>query len=147
MVKEECLGLLVDTLASRWRRPGASQSWSTHTTMAMPAHCTMPLNSSTEQTIFHPVLLRCTPPAIITMKETRAQSSATTSREIKKPTVFHMLQKYGSFRQSSVRGNGTHLPVRVEQRLWSPMENSRLSFCQSVSEGALTRASSDNIGI
>lgn len=98
--------------------------------MAIAAHWKTPASNSMEHTTFHPVLRLCTPPAIITIDETMAQSSMTMSNDMRKLTVRHMLQKYSSFMQSVCSGKGVHLPVMVEQRLCRPMEYSRLSFCE-----------------
>jgi hypothetical protein len=65
----------------------------------------------------------------MTTKETRVQSSMTTAKEIKKPTVRHMLQKDGSLVQSLVLGNGTQVPSTTEQRLWRPYEYLRSPSC------------------
>jgi hypothetical protein len=110
------------------RRCAGWEVWG-HTTMAMPAHCTTALVSSTPVATCHPAARRCTPPPTITTKDTSVHSSMTTAKEMRKPTVRHMLQKDGSFVQSDVRGKGTHLPVTAEQRLWSPYEYSRLPSC------------------
>jgi hypothetical protein len=48
---------------------------------------------NTEVMTFQPSLLLCTPPDIMTMKDTRAQSSTMTEKEIRKPVVLHMWQK------------------------------------------------------
>lgn len=90
------------------------------TTMAMAAHWTMALKESTPTATCHPAALRCTPPEMMTMKETSAQSSTTTPKDVKKPTVRHMLQKDGSFAQSLDLGNGTQVPVTAEQRVCRP---------------------------
>lgn len=63
---------------------------------------------------------------MMTIKDTMAQSSTTTPKEVRKPTVRHMLQKDGSFVQSLILGKGTQVPVTAEQRLWRPYEYSRL---------------------
>lgn len=63
---------------------------------------------------------------MITMKETSVHSSTTTEKEIRKPTVRHMLQKDGSFAQSLARGKGSQVSVMAEQRLWRPYEYCRL---------------------
>lgn len=82
--------------------------WDIHTTMAMPMHCTKAENSSKPLTICHPAALRCTPPAMITTKETSVHSSMTTSNEMKKPTVLHILQKVSSVRHCSLLGKATY---------------------------------------
>jgi hypothetical protein len=76
--------------------------------------------------MLHPAVLRCTPPAIITPNETSVQSSMTTSKEMRKPTVLHMLQKYLSLRHVSSFGKGVQVPAT--QRLWRPREILRSSF-------------------
>jgi hypothetical protein len=81
--------------------------------------------------MLQPATLRWTPPAITTAKETSVQSSRTTSKEMRKPTVRHMLQKYLSLVHVSSFGNGVQVPVTLEQRLWRPMEILRSSFWDS----------------
>lgn len=54
---------------------------------------------------------------MMTTNETSVHSSVTTAKEIKKPTVRHMLQKDGSLLQSLSLGKGTQVPVTAEQRL------------------------------
>jgi len=98
----------------------------TRTTMAMPAHWTMALKERTPTATCQPAARRWTPPEMMTMKETMAHSSTTTPKEVRKPTVRHMLQKDGSFAQSLILGKGTQVPVTAEQRLWRPYEYSRL---------------------
>ena len=93
--------------------------------MAMAAHCTIALKDRTPTATCQPAALRCTPPEMMTMKETMAHSSTTTPNEVKKPTVLHMLQKEGSLVQSVDLGKGTQVPVTAEQRLWRPYEYSR----------------------
>jgi hypothetical protein len=88
----------------------------------------MPENKSNPEMTLQPATLRCTPPAITTAKETSVQSSRTTSKEMRKPTVLHMLQKYLSLEHVSSFGNGVQVPVTLEQRLWRPMETLRSSF-------------------
>lgn len=73
--------------------------------MDMPTHCTKAQNSSSALTMGHPAALRCTPPEMMTMKETSVHSSTATSKEMKKPTVLHMLQKVSSVRQYCLLGN------------------------------------------
>lgn len=51
------------------------------------------------------------------MKDTSVHSSTTTPKDIKKPTVRHILQKDESLSQSDLRGKGTHVPSTVLQRL------------------------------
>ena len=65
----------------------------------------------------------------MTTKDTSVQSSMTTAKEIKKPTVRHILQKEGSFSQSDVLGKGTQVPSTAEQREWRPYDHSRLPSC------------------
>jgi hypothetical protein len=91
----------------------------------MPAHCTKALKDSTPTATIHPCARLCTPPLMITTKDTRAQSSTTTPKLVRKPTVRHILQKLGSFVQSLMRGKGTHVPVTAEQRECRPYEYSR----------------------
>lgn len=94
----------------------------------MPAHCTTALNSSTPDATCQPATRLCTPPPIMTTKDTSVHSSTTTANEMRKPTVRHMLQKEGSLVQSLVLGKGTQVPVTAEQRLWRPYEYSRSPF-------------------
>jgi hypothetical protein len=123
VVVEVGLGVLVLT----WRR-AHSREVQRHTTIAIPAHCTTALKSSTPDTTCHPAALLCTPPPTMTAKETSVQSSATTAKEIKKPTVRHMLQKAGCLPHSDVLGKGSQAPVSAEQRVWRPYENLRSPF-------------------
>jgi hypothetical protein len=60
---------------------------------------------------------------MMTTKDTKAQSSTTTPKLVRKPTVRHILQKPGSFVQSLMRGKGTQVPA--EQRECRPYEYSR----------------------
>jgi hypothetical protein len=62
---------------------------------------------------------------MMTTKDTKAQSSTTTPKLVRKPTVRHILQKLGSFVQSLMRGKGTQVPVTAEQRECRPYEYSR----------------------
>jgi hypothetical protein len=96
------------------------------TTIAIPPHCTAAPNRSTPDATCQPAARRCTPPPIITAKETSEHSSATTAKEMRNPIVRHMLQKAGSFSHSLVFGNGSHSPVIAEQRLCRPYEYLRL---------------------
>lgn len=112
VVVEEGLGVLVVV----WDVEYAGK----HTTIAMPAHCTTALKTRTPDATCQPAARLCTPPPTMTMKETRVQSSMTTAKEIKKPTVRHILQKDGSLTQSDSLGNGTQVLSSAEQRLWRP---------------------------
>jgi hypothetical protein len=76
-----------------------------HTTIDMPTHCTNAQKSSSVLTVCHPAARRCTPPEMITTKETSVHNSTATSKEMKKPTVLHMLQKLSSVLQYSLLGN------------------------------------------
>jgi hypothetical protein len=96
----------------------------------MPAHWTTALKSNTPDATCQPAVRLWTPPPTMTTKETRVHSSMTTAKEMRKPTVRHMLQKDGSFSQSLVRGKGTQVPEIAEQRLWRPYEYLRSpSYC------------------
>ena len=93
------------------------------TTMAMATHWATPESSSRPHTTFQPVARRWTPPRMMTTKETSVHSSSTTAKDMKKPTVRHMLQKaHLSPTQSCARGTRTHVPVTVEQRRERPYE-------------------------
>ena len=82
----------------------------------------MALRDKTPTATCQPAALRWTPPEMMTMKETMAQSSTTTPNDVRKPTVRHMLQNEGSFVQSLDLGNETQVPVTAEQRVWRPYE-------------------------
>jgi hypothetical protein len=107
--------------------------WEKHTTIAMPAHCTMAANTSTPDATCQPAARLCTPPPTMTTKETSVHSSVTTAKEMRKPTVRHMLQKEASLSQSLSRGKGSQtvwpLPSFSEQRLCRPYEILRSPSC------------------
>ena len=124
VVEEECLEELVLRIALLLRY-GPCSTQGQRTTMAMPAHWTMALKESTPTATCQPAALRCTPPEMMTMKDTMAHSSTTTPKDVRKPTVLHILQKDGSFVQSLILGKGTQVPVTAEQRLCRPYEYSR----------------------
>lgn len=80
--------------------------------------------------ILQPTFLRCTPPAMMTPKPTSVASSTTTVKDIRKPTDFHVWQKFFlSPIQSVALGNASHVPFTLEQNLWRPKEFVRLSSC------------------
>jgi hypothetical protein len=129
VVEEVGLEISVNTTCAEMKANLLVRKDDRRTTIAIPAHCTTAPNNSTPAATCHPATLRCTPPAIMTMNETSVHSSTTTEKEIRKPTVRHMLQKDGSFAQSLACGKGSQVFVMAEQRLWSPYEYCRLPLC------------------
>jgi hypothetical protein len=125
-------------------RQGKTESL--HTTMVIPTHCTSPLKTKSEATIFHPALLRCTPPEMMTPKLTRVASSTTTEKSIRKPTVLQRLQNvFLPAMHHASCGKDVHVAVPPVQRLWRPRDISRLSFCgEVVSEGAMMDDKTDD---
>jgi hypothetical protein len=88
--------------------------------MDMLAHCTSTVTARSEQTIFQPYSRVCLPPNIMTTKATMVASSMITAKDMKKPTLLHILQNVGSRSQSLYWGKGSQPPVIEEHRLWRP---------------------------